>query len=441
MKTGLWRRLALALVLAGVFAAPVRADDVLKDSAAALDRGEAAAVYARLAPLESERAGDPVFDLLLGIAAIDSGQPTRAVFALERVVMIQPGNARAHAELARAYAVLGEKDAAKAEMARVDRSQVSKEVSAALDRFLDQVDRSGTELRLTGHVGLELGYDSNVNGGPDDRLIAIPAFGGLVMELSPTSVELDDTVSRLFGGVNVVKPLAPRIDLIAGLDAYRRFNADYGQYETGGWDGRAGVQFRNGANRLALTAQMGDMSLNGGDYREYWGFSGQFIKPLNERSQLSTFAQFSRIEFPTQRSRDVDRVVMGAAYASLSQNGRFSWYGSGYFGRERERKANVAGVGNILWGGRAGVEMPLQWRDPVALFASAAYESRHYRGQDASFLVRREDDQFNFSAGLRWTPWPNWSVTPQWSYTYNDSNIAINKYDRHVVSVTARHDF
>ena len=60
--------------------------------------------YDLLLPQEAARAGDPEFDYLLGVAALDSGDRERAVFALERVLAVQPNNHLARAEIARAYA-------------------------------------------------------------------------------------------------------------------------------------------------------------------------------------------------------------------------------------------------------------------------------------------------------------------------------------------------
>jgi len=79
----------------------VFADDLTDKAKALLDQGKAADAFVLLEPQEGGRAGDITFDLLLGIAAVDSGQSTRAVFALERVLALQPDNARARAEIAR----------------------------------------------------------------------------------------------------------------------------------------------------------------------------------------------------------------------------------------------------------------------------------------------------------------------------------------------------
>lgn len=68
-----------------------------------------------MAPQADEQAGEPEFDYLLGITAIDSGHASDAVTALERVLAADPSNNGARMELARAYYVLGADDLAKRE--------------------------------------------------------------------------------------------------------------------------------------------------------------------------------------------------------------------------------------------------------------------------------------------------------------------------------------
>ena len=63
-----------------------------------------------LAPEQSNAAGDPDYDYLLGIAALDSGKPNEAIFALERVLAVKPNHLQARAEIARAYFATGEKE-------------------------------------------------------------------------------------------------------------------------------------------------------------------------------------------------------------------------------------------------------------------------------------------------------------------------------------------
>src|SRR5687768_6269331 len=92
------------------------ADAVMDQAYKHMQAGNAKAAYALLEPEETARAGDKDFDFLFALAALDVGQNTRAIFALERVLAADPNNARARAELGRAYLAVGEASAARVEL-------------------------------------------------------------------------------------------------------------------------------------------------------------------------------------------------------------------------------------------------------------------------------------------------------------------------------------
>ena len=120
--------LAAALCLYALGAA---ADAVTDRAKALLQRQDPQGAYKLLLPLESQRAGDPEYDYLLGIAALDAGDPERAVFALERVLALQPENLQARAEIGRAYLAMGEREAAKREFEAVKARQVPAQAGPA----------------------------------------------------------------------------------------------------------------------------------------------------------------------------------------------------------------------------------------------------------------------------------------------------------------------
>ncbi len=75
--------------------AGLAADDLLLKAKQQLDVGNAQAAYDLLIPLQSARAGDPDYDFLLGSSALALNKNTEAVFALERVLAVQPNSALA----------------------------------------------------------------------------------------------------------------------------------------------------------------------------------------------------------------------------------------------------------------------------------------------------------------------------------------------------------
>src|SRR5690625_5111302 len=110
---------AVPLLLAVLLTSTAWAADRLSQAQQLIAQGKAREAYVLLEPLEDELAGQPSFDLLFGIAAVDSGQPSRAVFALERVLSLEPNHPRARAEIAKAYLALGETDTARQEFLTV----------------------------------------------------------------------------------------------------------------------------------------------------------------------------------------------------------------------------------------------------------------------------------------------------------------------------------
>ncbi|NQX93453.1 MAG: tetratricopeptide repeat protein [Erythrobacter sp.] len=85
--------------------------------AATSDQKEKA--YQALSAAAEQRAGDPAFDYQLGLLSIDTGRYGEAIIALQRVLAMQPDNAAARAELARAYALAGDIDTARDQFATV----------------------------------------------------------------------------------------------------------------------------------------------------------------------------------------------------------------------------------------------------------------------------------------------------------------------------------
>src|SRR3954468_14581277 len=145
-------RVAVTIALFAVAASALA--DALTDRARRLigERNHQAA-YKLLLPQEGARAGDPEFDYLLGISALDSGDLERAVFALERVLAVQPNNHVARAEIARAYFAMGEKDTARKEFETVRQQTIPAEAKATIEKYLSAIAASDVT-QITGYVEL-----------------------------------------------------------------------------------------------------------------------------------------------------------------------------------------------------------------------------------------------------------------------------------------------
>ena len=407
-----------------------------------IQAGKPAEAYALLLPYESELAGDVSYDYTLGIAALDSGKPNESIFALERVLAVNPNHLQARAEIARAYLAAGELAASKQEFETVQKQNPPKEVSATIQKYLDIIDtdRSTKTTSFRAYVETAVGNDSNVNSATSSQQIVIPYFSGAVMNMSADGVANRDSFGSLAAGFNVRHVLTPELTLVGGANINRRNNSTLTSLNTTSVDGNFGTSLTHGDDNYSGILQVQSFSLNSKAYRDAAGMTGQWQRNLADGSQGSMYLQYTNLSYPEQTFRNADRQILGGAYAmSLGGESSAVIYGSFYAGTESPQKSGYDYLGNTLYGVRAGGEVKLG--SQTTLMTSLSGERRSYGGDDPLFLIKRKDTQVDLRVAVSYVPAQKWTITPSLNYTTNDSNIIINKYDRTLLSITLRRDF
>lgn len=420
------------------------ADDVLVQAKQQLDGGNAQAAYNLLIPLQSERAGDPNYDFLLGSAALELGKNTEAVFALERVLAVMPNNGPARERIARAYFNLKELETSKREFENVKRQDVPPEVAATIDRFLDAISRDNEATRTTihGFVELGFGYDSNVNSATADSQIAVPAFGGLPFVLAPASREVGDTFFNFGGGVSITSPLSRRLSVFGGVTYQNKTNTDQTDFSTYYYDLNLGLAYRYDRDTITLAGQLNsffvDDTLYSDAYRNATGVTLQWQHDFDSRNQITAYGQYTYLAYPGQDIRNANRYLGGAGYAHAFGRGTVVTYLGAYGGSEVEKDSSAPQFGNDFYGARIG----LQWNvvEKYSLFVNASAEDRKYGGPDPLFFVDREDKQYNASGGMIFVPKKNLRITPQVMWTNNTSNLSIYAFDRIIYQILLHYD-
>ena len=418
---------------------------LLQDADRLIKAGKADEAYTLLEPEQSRRAGDPDYDYLLGIAALDSGRPNEAIFALERVLAVRPNHLQARAEIARAYFATGEKAAAKQEFEAVQSRNPPKDVNATIQKFLDAINQGegGKGTMLNGYLEASIGNDSNVNSATASDQVAIPLFGGAVATLDATGVQTRDSFATVSGGANVRHPLSPEWSVFGGMNLSERKNSSKHIFNTGEMDGNVGLSYTAAEDSYSAALQLQGFNVDNKRYRNASGMTLQWQRDLKSRgSQASSYLQYTNLKYPDQSVRDANRYVLGVAYASmLSGDYAPVVYGGLYAGREKEKQSGESYLylGHKLYGLRTGGELSIYAQ--TKLFGSLSIESRRYGGDDPFFLVTRKDTQTDLKVGLNYVMDKLWTLTPQISYTKNKSNIVISDYKRSMISLGLRRDF
>jgi tetratricopeptide (TPR) repeat protein len=415
------------------------ADQTLDRAKRLLEQKQPAQAYELLLPLEAQRSGNPEYDYLLGIAALDSGHRERAIFALERVLAVQPDNALARAEIARAYLAVGEKDTARQEFENVKRERIPAAARATIDRYLSAITAAETT-QIQGYIEVGVGSDSNVNSATADSEIALPAFGGLIATLNPAATSKSDSFTSVSGGINFTHKLGQRWSMIAGFAGNGKFNRNEDKFDTDTVEGNFGARWAADADALTLAAQLQTFELDNSRYRDSRGLVGQWQHSLDERRQFSGYLQYAQLRYPTQSIRDANRGIGGVAYAQAFSS-RLSpvLFLSAYGGREKEIAEGVPHLGHEPAGIRIGGQF--KPAEGWTVFGGVNYEERRYGGAEPIFLVTRKDKQTDVRLGASYLMRAGTTLIVQASNTDNKSNIDLYQFRRTLGTVSIRFDF
>ncbi|MEW6647684.1 MAG: outer membrane beta-barrel protein [Pseudomonadota bacterium] len=419
------------------------ADALLDEARQLLDARAGEQAYQLLAPQEDTRAGEVEYDYLLGLAALQSNRTTRAVFALERVLSVQPDHSQARAELARAYFLIGENQAAHHEFSQVLRQDPPETVRNSIARYLNVLEqRFDAQLdQLSGYLELGVGHDSNVNSATSDSQVAIPALGNLVFTLDPGGLEQSDSFASVRGGLNYRRQLRPDLQAFVGGNVEDRRNADYDRFNIGTADAHAGLRLQSGRERYIAALQTQGLWLDGERYRTLAGLNLQWEHIFDARNQGSLFMQYAAQHYPEQQTRDVNTTMIGAAWVhALKQTtAPVVFYSSLFGGTDDEQDGNYRHIGRDFWGLRLGVNYALSQKIGFNLLGS--YQAASYGADDPLFLRTRRDDLYDASLTATYKATKDWSWRAQLRHSKNDSNIPITQYERTQMMLSLRRDF
>lgn len=392
----------------------------------------------------AEHEGELRFDFYYGLAALQTGDLEEGVFALERVLALEPGFDRARLELARGYFMLEDDRRAKREFEIVLAHDPPPNVRSHIESYLAALQRRADryETTVTGFVELGGGHDTNVNSATASDTVSI--LGGLLdVVLDEDSREKDDDFMRFEGRANVSHPLSPGLNLVAGAGLWNRWLDTEDEFETGAVDGMLGLMWRQPQSRFVVTTQAQRFYLDGDAYRELLGLGANYRRDVSDVFGFDVSARVSELDFVDSDTLDSTLGVLDAGISRRFDHERRPVITAGLFvGKEEADQDTTTAQANAerdIVGARAGLWMILapSW----SLQGSLEYRSSEYAEENPLFLETRETDYYAASLSADWRPSTNWRVGPQLKHSRSDSNIEIYDYDRTEAWVRARYEF
>lgn len=440
-----WCRRTLVGLCVGLVANLAWADvdqSVLEKAEALLKSGKAEETYRLLEPLELEGAGDPVYDYLLGTAALDSNRPSKASFVYERILAVAPGFAGVRADMGRAYLALGDFGRAKIEFESVLATQsLPPDLRRTVEQYAKAAQARSKNQRtvVSGYVEAGIGADTNIGSATALSSINLPAIG-LYAPAPPAGQKTADSFSIVSVGAEINHQLTDQWGLYGGADYRSRAYQLYTESGYATLDSRAGVSYTGGdwLVRAGLTA--GQYSLNQIRVRDTVGANLDWRMTVDTNSQWSLGGVYTDATYadPTTVNQNTQTSALTAGWLTSFSDGSAVFSLTGTLGMER-------GVGGRDDGDRRfyGPRLTLQknFNEKLGGYASVGATFSRYSGTNALYLLQREESLYDLALGVTWSGGSGFSLRPQFSAIRNTSNAALYGYDKNDFSVNLRFDF
>ena len=411
--------------------------DILKSLFDNMKRNQAYAYARRHLP---EMEGDPFFDYLYGVSAIDSGDASEGVFALERVLASYPDDLVARLELARGYFVLQEYAQSKDAFEIVLETNPPMKVKKTAEAYLDKIRVSESRYRPThsGILKLTLGNDDNVNAGIDESTQFLDII------FSQGSLAQDDNFTALTGAWNYTHPVNPGWLFESTLSGNFRKNLDLSQFDTNTATLQAGFTNISASSKYKSGIIAQQFNLDGNSYRSLTGINFDWQYSLSQQSSLTSTLQYAQLDYPDLPSRNSSLTTLGLNYLQS-----FSAYLQPVFFATASLSTEIAEDGNNtaaladterdITSLRTGIV--LSFTNTLALQTSIGTQNSQYAGESPVFFEIRKDSFTTANIGLLWAFARKWRFDSRFNYTKNDSTLDLYDYERNVFEMTLNYTF
>jgi len=395
--------------------------------------------YALANTLNAQSAGQASFDYLYGLAALETGHASQAVFALERVLMAEPENNAARLALARAYERTGQLDPARALLNTVlERETNSVVVTQARERLAALPSTNAGHTRWSAALSLSTGYDNNINATTD--LEQLPPPPATILSLTPGARAQEDGFARLGFGLNAERSLGARGFVFGGMDGYENLNFREHDFDTtqvaftggGGLDGES--------SRVLLYATHQRLLLDHASYLSLTAPGGEWQWRLGPDRRLVVSALYAGYRYENYSERDTNALVVAAGWRqTLNWNSAPRFSAFLYHGDESTRDSTFSYYGRTYCGLEFKASFNIAARHTPYL--NLRWQASDYNGLDPLYVVARNDDYWRTSLGWTYRLTPHADIGLEFEHTRNNSNIDLYTFERTRAFVTSRYEW
>jgi len=384
-------------------------------------------------------AGNADYNYLLGLALYQAGHAGEALFAFERVIMVNPDNLAARLKAAQINLERGDTTHADELLAPLSEQRPDTEQQREIARMRAKIaaGTAGGGISVRGYVLTGIGWDSNVTSGPSQTELVIPQLSRSMTSLG-TATRDDDLVGMVEVGLSLRKSIDEDTWLIGGSSIRQGFNSTRRDMKEGAASLDLGAIRRIGHNFLGVTLLAQDYLLGDATYRNSLGTRLNWIHPLEDHSKLTIY--FQHLNFVYHQNIDnAIRKVGGVTYEFTMNDGAKTLQYGVYGGEEDAKDPSKPNFSFRLLGVHLAGNLHVS--DDLSLSAGAIYELHHHLAEDGLYSITRHDAQFSVGASADYHLSERRHLIPLYTHTLNVSNVDLYKYSRNTVMLQFKWEF
>lgn len=391
--------------------------------------------------------GDPEFDFVYGLAALEGGSPNDAVFALERVAATATDGVlreRARLELARAYFVTNNLTAAENLFNVVLTNNPPPNVRQNIEAFLQLIEarRNQQDASFNWSIASVIGSDDNINSATSNGLVDTPLIGQI--ELDQAGQQTEDQFSNTTVNFNYNYPITRNRSLDVNVGFIHLDNFDTNQFDIDSLRGEFAYTWGDDVNRFRHGVAVGQVNLDGEGFQDSVSINSSWQRVGNNGWYQSLSAAYTQIGYDTDTGaanalRDVNQLLFTAGLTKITGQATHSF--NLYHADEDPENPNGGSHNGRRFTGLAYNLLYRLNAQHTPFLRASLQDVEHDSEHPVFFNTIRSDDNKSLTAGWFWQVMRGLTVTAEASYTDNSSNIQLFDFSRFKYQAGFRYQF
>ncbi len=403
--------------------------------------------YENLQNIELDLEGVSSFDFAYGLAALESGEPNEAVFALERVSATATQGVlrqRARLELARAYFVTNNLTASENLFNTVLATNPPANVRQNIEAFLQLIEarRNQQSATFSWTIASAIGQDGNINSATSNGFIDTPLIGQI--ELDPNGQETEDQYNNTTLAMNYNLPFTRDRALDVRLNVGHLNNFGTDQFDIANARGEVAYTWGDDVNRFRHGFALGQVNLDGNTFQDSLALNSSWQHVGSNGWYQSISGSYTQIRYDTSTGasnalRDVDQMLLTGGLTKIA--GQFTHSMNLYHANEDPENPNGGSHNGRTFTGLAYSLLYRLNAQHTPYIRATAQDVEHDSEHPVFFNTIRSDDNRSFTAGWFYQFNRDLTITAETSYTDNSSNIELFDYSRFKYQAGIRYQF